>query len=56
MVLGASAALAGAPYVALGWLQELVGVGAGMAVGFGPAGPAALIVLAVLRRHPETGR
>ncbi|MEV0997048.1 hypothetical protein [Nonomuraea sp. NPDC050202] len=51
-----SAALAGALYVALGWLQELVGVGAGMAVGFGLAGPAALIVLAALRRHPETGR
>ncbi|MFI7644192.1 MFS transporter [Nonomuraea sp. NPDC049400] len=56
MVLGVSAALAGALYVALGWLQELIGVGGGMAVGFALASPAALIVLAVLRRHPEAGR
>jgi MFS transporter, FSR family, fosmidomycin resistance protein len=53
MVLGVSAALAGALYVALGWLQELVGLSAGLAIGFALASPAALIVLAVLRRHPE---
>ncbi|WP_160150675.1 MFS transporter [Nonomuraea solani] len=56
MVLGVSAALAGALYVALGWLQELLGLTTGMAIGFALASPAALIVLAVLRRHPEADR
>ncbi|MEV6157044.1 hypothetical protein AB0L53_42555 [Nonomuraea sp. NPDC052129] len=55
MVLGVSAALAGVLYVALGWLQELAGLTGGMAVGFALASPAALIALAVLRRHPQAG-
>lgn len=56
MVLGVSVAVAGALYVALGWLQELAGLGIGMVVGFALVIPAAAIALAVLWRHPEANR
>ncbi|MEU1389621.1 MULTISPECIES: hypothetical protein [unclassified Nonomuraea] len=56
MVLGVSAAAAGALYAALGRLQEAVGLGVGMVTGFALAVPAALVVLMVLRRHPQAGR
>ncbi|MBF8193230.1 MFS transporter [Nonomuraea sp. K274] len=56
MVLGVSVAVAGALYVALGWLQEVVGLGTGMVIGFTLTIPAAVIALAVLWRHPETER
>ncbi|TMR09684.1 MFS transporter [Nonomuraea turkmeniaca] len=56
MVLGVSVAVAGALYVALGRLQELMGLGIGMLIGFALVIPAALIALAVLWRHPEADR
>ncbi|MGW2160191.1 MFS transporter [Nonomuraea sp. NPDC001699] len=56
MVLGVSAAAAGALYAALGWLQQAAGLGVGMVTGFALAVPAALVVLVVLRRHPQAGR
>ncbi|MEV0346771.1 hypothetical protein AB0H88_13470 [Nonomuraea sp. NPDC050680] len=51
MVLGMSAALGGALYVALGWIQELVGLTVGMAIGFALVLPSAVIALASLRRR-----
>lgn len=55
MILGMSAATAGALYVALGWLQEAAGLATGMVTGFALAGPASVIALVVLRRQLKTG-
>lgn len=56
MVLGMTAAVAGALYIALGRLQETVGLETGMTVGFLMVAPAALTALVVLLRHPEVAR
>lgn len=56
MVLGVTAGLAGAVYIGLGRLQEIVGLTAGMTAGFALVLPAAAIALTVLLRHPETAR
>lgn len=53
MILGVAAAVAGVLYVALGALQEAIGLEAGILVGFSMVVPAALIALSVLARHPE---
>ncbi|MFC7106625.1 hypothetical protein ACFQQB_43180 [Nonomuraea rubra] len=50
-VLGLSAAPAGALYVVLGWVQELIGLTAGMTIGFALVIPSAAISLAARRRH-----
>jgi FSR family fosmidomycin resistance protein-like MFS transporter len=52
MVLGVTTGIAGALYVALGRLQETIGLAAGMTVGFTMVVPAALLALAILIRHP----
>ncbi|MEU7830774.1 hypothetical protein [Nonomuraea sp. NPDC049129] len=51
-----SAALGGALYGALGWIQELVGLTVGMAIDFALALPSAAITLVALRRRQEVGR
>jgi FSR family fosmidomycin resistance protein-like MFS transporter len=56
MVLGVAIAVAGALYVALGWIQQVVGLTAGMSIGFALVVPAAVIAFTVLLRHPETRR
>ncbi|MGN9845265.1 MFS transporter [Nonomuraea sp. H19] len=56
MVLGVSVAVAGVLYVALGWLQEIAGLGTRMVVGFVLVIPAAAVALGVLWRHPEVDR
>jgi FSR family fosmidomycin resistance protein-like MFS transporter len=56
MILGTTAAVAGAIYIALGRIQELVGLGPGIAVGFAMVIPAALIALVVFARHPAIAR
>jgi FSR family fosmidomycin resistance protein-like MFS transporter len=56
MVLGVAVAVAGAFYVALGWLQELIGLTAGMTLGFALVAPAAFIALIVLLRRPDAAR
>ncbi|WP_188195965.1 MFS transporter [Nonomuraea sp. SYSU D8015] len=56
MVLGMSVAASGVLYVALGWLQEIAGLGAGMVVGFALVIPAAAIALGVLWRYREADR
>jgi hypothetical protein len=53
MILGLGSALAGAAYVALGRVQETVGLEVGVLIGFTMVIPAALIALAVLLRDPE---
>jgi MFS transporter, FSR family, fosmidomycin resistance protein len=50
-VLGISAAAAGALYVVLGWIQELIGLTTGMTIGFVLVIPSAAISLVVLQRH-----
>ena len=55
MILGLGSALAGAAYVALGRVQETVGLEVGILIGFGMVIPAALIALAVLLRDAEAG-
>jgi FSR family fosmidomycin resistance protein-like MFS transporter len=52
VVLGVTTGIAGGLYVALGRLQEMVGLAAGMTVGFAMVVPAALLALAILLRHP----
>lgn len=53
MILGLGSALAGAAYIALGRIQEAVGLEVGILIGFGMVIPAALIALVVLRAAPE---
>jgi FSR family fosmidomycin resistance protein-like MFS transporter len=53
MILGTTAAIAGAIYIVLGRIQEAVGLEAGIALGFAMVIPASLIALAVLAEHPE---
>ena len=53
MILGLGSALAGAAYIALGRIQEAVGLEVGILMGFGMVIPAALIALVVLRAAPE---
>jgi FSR family fosmidomycin resistance protein-like MFS transporter len=50
MVLGVSIAVAGALYGALGWINQAVGLAAGMTIGFALVAPAAAIGLTVLIR------
>ena len=54
MVLGVATAIAGAFYVVLAWLQELIGLTAGMIIGFSLVVPAGAVALAVLLRRPNT--
>jgi MFS transporter, FSR family, fosmidomycin resistance protein len=53
MILGMGSALAGLGYIALGRIQEAVGIETGILVGFSMVIPAALIALIVLRRESE---
>jgi len=53
LVLGVTSGIAGALYIGFGKLQEILGLGAGMAIGFAMVVPAGLIALAVLLRRPE---
>jgi FSR family fosmidomycin resistance protein-like MFS transporter len=53
VVLGLTTGVAGALYVALGKLQETIGLMEGMTVGLAMVIPAAAIALAVLLRHPR---
>jgi hypothetical protein len=50
MVLGLGSALAGTAYIALGRVQEAVGLANGILIGFSMVIPAALIALLVLLR------
>jgi hypothetical protein len=50
MVLGLGSALAGTGYIALGRVQEVVGLTTGILIGFSMVVPAALIALVVLLR------
>jgi MFS family permease len=52
VVLGLTTGVAGALYIALGRLQETIGLLEGMTVGLAMVIPAAAIALAVLLRHP----
>ena len=56
MILGLGSALAGAAYIALGRIQEAVGLEVGILIGFAMVIPAALIGFLVLRspRGPAT--
>jgi MFS transporter, FSR family, fosmidomycin resistance protein len=56
MILGTTAAIAGAIYILLGRIQEAVGLEAGIALGFAMVIPASVIALAVFARHPEVAR
>lgn len=56
MVLGVTVGVAGAIYIGLGRLQEILGLTAGMTTGFALVLPAAIIALTVLLRHPGTAR
>jgi FSR family fosmidomycin resistance protein-like MFS transporter len=56
MILGVTAGVAGALYIALGRFQETVGLEAGVVLGFLMVIPAALIALSVFLRHPEVAR
>ena len=51
-VVGLTTGVAGALHVALGRLQEIIGLTQGMTVGLAMVIPAAAIALAVLLRHP----
>jgi FSR family fosmidomycin resistance protein-like MFS transporter len=53
VVLGLTTGVAGALYIALGKLQETIGLMQGMTVGLAMVIPAAAIALAVLLRHPR---
>jgi FSR family fosmidomycin resistance protein-like MFS transporter len=53
VVLGLTTGVAGALYVALGKLQEAIGLLEGMTAGLTMVIPAAAIALAVLLRHPR---
>jgi hypothetical protein len=53
VVLGLTTGVAGALYIALGKLQEIIGLLEGMTVGLAMVIPAAAIALAVLLRHPQ---
>lgn len=53
VVLGLTTGVAGALYIALGKLQETIGLLEGMTVGLAMVIPAAAIALAVLLRHPR---
>ena len=55
MVLGVSIAVAGALYAALGWINQVVGLATGMAIGFAMVAPAAAIALTVLVRTRNHG-
>ena len=50
MVLGVGSALAGLAYIALGRVQETVGLTKGILIGFSMVVPAALVALIVLLR------
>ena len=52
VVVGLTTGVAGALHVALGRLQEIIGLTQGMTVGLAMVIPAAAIALAVLLRHP----
>jgi FSR family fosmidomycin resistance protein-like MFS transporter len=56
MILGVAAAIAGALYIALGRVQETIGLEAGMLIGFAMVVPAAGISLAALARRPHVAR
>jgi FSR family fosmidomycin resistance protein-like MFS transporter len=56
MVLGVTAGVAGVLYIALGRLQELIGLTPGLAVGFTLVLPAAAIAFTVLTRHTEAAQ
>jgi len=56
MILGVTAGVAGALYIALGRFQETVGLEAGVVLGFLMVVPASLIALIVFARHPEVAR
>jgi FSR family fosmidomycin resistance protein-like MFS transporter len=56
MILGMTSAVAGALYIALGQIQQTLGLEAGITIGFLMVIPASLIALAVLLRHPEVAR
>jgi len=56
MILGTTAAIAGVIYILLGRIQEVVGLDAGIALGFAMVIPAGLIALVVFARHPEVAR
>ena len=53
MILGLGSAMAGAAYVALGRVQETVGLEVGIRIGFWMVIPAVLTALAVLLRDPS---
>jgi FSR family fosmidomycin resistance protein-like MFS transporter len=52
MILGTTAAVAGAIYILLGRVQQAVGLEAGIVLGFAMVLPASLIALAIFARHP----
>lgn len=54
MVLGLTVGIAGMAYVILGHVQEIWGLGSGMAAGFLAVVPAAYLVLRLFRRYPQT--
>lgn len=53
IVLGVSYALAGAIYVGLGRLQEVIGLTEGMTLGFLMVIPAAILAVVLFLHHPE---
>ena len=55
MVLGLGSALAGIAYIALGRVQEAIGLTHGILIGFSMVVPAALIALVVLLRGGGDG-
>ena len=56
MVLGLTTGIAGALYIALGWLQDQVGLATGMSIGFAMVVPAALLAFTVFVRRPDVAR
>jgi FSR family fosmidomycin resistance protein-like MFS transporter len=52
-VLGVSHAIAGAIYIGLGKLQEVIGLTEGMTLGFLMVIPAAALAVVLFLRHPE---
>lgn len=56
MVLGLTTGIAGVLYIALGWLQDQVGLATGMGIGFAMVVPAALLAFTVFVRRPDVAR
>jgi FSR family fosmidomycin resistance protein-like MFS transporter len=56
MILGMTSAVAGALYIALGQIQQMLGLETGITIGFLMVIPASVIALAVLLRHPAVAR